>query len=207
MTEARTKLAEALRIGESELARHLAELDRICRRRQHSDWFAPLPEGTALLRLVPDREAAQTLAAAFGQTTWPGSFGETPYDQVMVLIRCALDGLALKAGATPAEKNLHLIFLGAYALPAARVRWGLSQHDLSQRYPRLLRAMQHGALLSAGEAEAALSLLLRRHPAERAKTPPSSEAVAHFGGNLKVVHAARRWQQRFASTTRLSKAA
>jgi hypothetical protein len=56
-------------------------------------------------------------------------------------------------------------------------------HDLSKRYPRLLRAMKWVAVLSDGEALACL----RDYKAGLAY---SGEAVNHFGGTKKVIERA-----------------
>lgn len=159
------------------------------------------------LQLVPGRSAAEALLQAHGATCWPGSFGESPYEHSAGVLRHALSGFALPPRSTNAEREMHLAFLKAYALPTAVARWELDRDALWGRYPRLLRAMQHGALLTPREAEGAVYILLHTNPTARQRSCASSEAVSHFGGNVAAVRAARRWRARFASTARLALAA
>lgn len=159
------------------------------------------------LRLVPDRAMAKEVMACYAITTWPASFGEAPYQYAARVLRLALDGLALPPRSTNFERALHVAFLEAYALPSALARWKLDRDGLALRYPRLLRAMQHGALLTPREAEGAVYILLHTHPAARERSCGSSEAVSHFGGNVAAVRAARRWRARFASTAGVALAA
>lgn len=160
---------------------------------------------SALAGFIPGRAEARELLQAFGKTTWPAAYGQSPYDDVMEVIRCAVAGVALKSGSTPAQRALHGRWLPVYALPAATVRWNLDDDGRRQRYPRLLRAMEHAALLSPGEADSVLRILLRTNPYVRSHSSPSCEAAAHFGGNLKVVRAARLWRSRFASTVKVGR--
>lgn len=159
------------------------------------------------LRLVPTRADAQALLTAHGATSWPGSFGESPYEHAAAVLRHALAGHALPPRSTNAEREMHLAFLKAYALPTCVARWDLDRDALWGRYPRLLRSMQNGALLTQREAEGAVYILLHTNPAARQRSCASSEAVSHFGGNVAAVRAARRWRARFASTARLAMAA
>lgn len=159
------------------------------------------------LRLVRGRADALQLLHAYGSTTWPGSFGESPYEHAAGVLRHALTGVALPPRSTNAERDMHAAFLKAYALPTAVSRWELDRDALWGRYPRLLRAMQHGALLTQREAEGAVYILLHTNPVARQRSCASSEAVSHFGGNVAAVRAARRWRARFASTARLALAA
>ncbi len=169
-----------------------------------SSAFRDVPQrqerATALLQLVPDRAAAMEIVQAAGKTTWPSSYGQSPYDEVLTVIRCAISGVALPSGSTGVQRELHGFYLETYALPSAKVRWHLDDAGRGQRYPRLLRSMQHCALLTAGEADSVLRVLLRTNPIGRGHSPASCEAAQHFGGNLKIVRASRRWRQRFVST-------
>lgn len=199
------QLTTKLQAMSGELAAALAAVDTDCLRSRFTDPVERIERATRLMKLVPHRAAALALSDAFGVTRWPTAYGESPYDNVMAVIRCALQGVALWEGCTAAQCALHVLCVDAYALPTARARLNLDDAGRRLRYPRLLRAMEHVALLSAGEADSALRVLLRTHPKGRGHAPASCEAVAHFGGsgaNLKVVHAARRWRQRFASTAR-----
>lgn len=162
---------------------------------------------TEFLRLVPARVDAQDVLQAHGATCWPGSFGESPYEHAVGVLRHVLNGVALPPRSTNAEREMHVAFLQAYALPTAVARWALDRDGLWGRYPRLLRAMQHGALLTPREAEGAVYILLHTNPAARQRSCASSEAVSHFGGNVAAVRAARRWRARFGSTARIALAA
>lgn len=187
------------------VAAMLAELSRQC----VAGHNAPEREAAIaeFLRLVPSRAEAQQLLQAHGATCWPGSCGESPFEYAAGVLRHALNGLALPPRSTNAEREMHVAFLKAYALPTCVARWELDRDGLWGRYPRLLRAMQHGALLTPREAEGAVYILLHTNPAARQRSCASSEAVSHFGGNVAAVRAARRWRARFASTARLAMAA
>lgn len=188
-----------------ELAALLASLSRYCvAAHAAGEREAAIAE---FLRLVPERGDAQLLLQAHGATAWPASFGESPYEHAAGVLRHALSGIALPPRSTNAERAMHVAFLKAYALPTAVSRWELDRDSLWGRYPRLLRAMQHGALLTQREAEGAVYILLHTNPAARQRSCASSEAVSHFGGNVAAVRAARRWRARFASTARLALAA
>lgn len=150
-----------------------------------------------LLRLVPTRADAQALLEAHGTTVWSGTYGESPYEHAAGLLRHALSGVALPPRSSNAERDMHESMLCAYALPTAVMRWELDRELLTARYPRLLRAMQLGALLTTREAQGAVYILLHTHPLARHRSCPSSEAVDHFGGNVAAVRSARRWRARF----------
>ena len=198
------QLTMQLQAMAGELAAALAAVDTDCLRSRFTEPVERLERTTRLMKLVPDRATALALSDAFGRTRWPAAYGESPYDHVMCVIRCALQGVALLEGSTAAQRALHAMCVEAFALPCARARLNLDDAGRRRRYPRLLRAMEHAALLTTGEADSALRGLLRTHPLGRGHAPASCEAVAHFGGNLKVVRAARRWRQRFASTARVA---
>lgn len=159
------------------------------------------------LRLVPTRTDALALLTAHGATSWPVTFGESPYEHSAGVLRHSLAGHALPPRSTNVEREMHVAFLKAYALPTCVARWDLDRDALWGRYPRLLRAMQHGALLTQREAEGAVYILLHTNPDARQRSCASSEAVSHFGGNVAAVRAARRWRARFASTARFALAA
>lgn len=185
-----------------DITRLLTRLDRLC------DAYAEqtaLNEGVAtLLQVVPDRADAVLLVRAAQRVPWPQQWGPVPYRRAAEALQVAVDGAALPPGASAGQRGLHTLLLDAYALPAARARLKLDAEGMRQRYPRLLRAMQHAALLTTGEAEATLRVLLRTHPLARDRCAPSCEATAHFGGNIKVVRKARVVRQRFPSARMLT---
>jgi hypothetical protein len=152
-------------------------LDRVCER---------------LLRLVRGRADASHLLAGCDVTTASAEF--------ISVLRCAVEGHAMTPGATRSQRHVHKRLLVAYGPPAARARVGLAMDHLERRYPRLLRAMRDAAILSQGEAQSALYMLLQAHPTVRRSCCASCEAVAHFGGNLAVVRAAIRRRRLFPST-------
>jgi len=158
----------------------------------------------ALLDMLGDTDQVRAVSQAVGNTRWPGAYGESPYDDLMTVLRCASRGEPLPCGATRVMQELHQMCFDRFAPPAARSRWAMDERQRQARFPRLLRAMQHGALLTVGEADATLRVLLGTHPHGRGHAPASCEAVAHFGGCLKVVRAARRWRLRFLTTSRRS---
>ena len=155
---------------------------------------------SGLLQLVVDRQAAQQLLADHGALRWPGAMGQSPYADFTYVLRCTVDGHFLMPGATRSQRYLHARLASVYGPPAAKARLQLGMGDLERRYPRLLRAMRDAAILSHGEAQSALFLLLQAHPSSRRSTCASCEAVAHFGGNLAVVRAAIRRRRLFPST-------
>lgn len=189
------------------LALLLAEVNRDCLRSA----FDKSPERQAraqqLFELLGDRDEIRAMLAGLGRTTWPSSYGQTPYDEIATVLRCAIQGAAMPGGSTQGMRALHNLAVERFAPESARKRWFLDEAGRSKRYPRLLRAMQHAALLTSGEADSALRVLLRTNPQLRSHSSPSCEAVAHYGGNLAAVRAARRWRHRFASTSRLPLAA
>ena len=191
-------LQEQLQGGSGELALLLAALSRYC---VNSHACADAPEAiVAFMQRVPDRLAAWAVVHAHGKTSWPASYGDSPYAAAIAVMRVALAGAALPPRSSTGERALHEVFIGAYALPTAARRWQLDRQGLRGRYPRLLRSMEQGALLTRSEAESALYQLLHTHPDARERSLPGCEAVAHFGGNVAAVRAARRWRHRFAST-------
>lgn len=131
-----------------------------------------------LLQLVPDRAAAEQLLAAQPAVGWSAA-NQSPYAGFIPVLRCILDGHGLMPGATRSQRHLHQRLAGAYGPPAAVARLRLCMENLEQRYPRLLRAMRDAAILSHGEAQSALYLLLQVHPSARLTSSASCEAVAH----------------------------
>jgi len=113
-----------------------------------------------------------------------------------------VEGHAPMRGSSKWHRVVHDQLLRRYALPSAILRWDMDRDELVRRYPRLLRAMRDAAILTRTEAEAALLQLLRTYPSQRAQSLPASEAVSHFGGNLKVVRVAIRRRRMFPSTAR-----
>jgi hypothetical protein len=201
------KLFAELQHCRGPLGEALVAINRDCLSSAFRDAPQRQERAEALLLLIRDRASAIDLLETMGKTTWPTSYGQSPYDEILTVIRCAVAGVALTSGSTADQRALHGIYLDAFALPSARLRWQLDDEGRRRRYPRLLRAMQHGALLTPGEADSVLRVLLRTNPIGRSHSPASCEASQHFGGNLKVVRAARLWRQRFASTVRMPLAA
>jgi len=196
-----------LQACEGELASLLATVNRDCL----GSVFDKSPERQAravqLFNLLGDRGQVLNLLAALRGLSWPSSYGQSPYDEVATVLRCASQGVALPGGSTPVMRALHNLAIEHFAPASARARWNLDESGRARRYRRLLRAMQHAALLTPGEADSALRVLLRTNPMGRGHSSPSCEAVQHYGGNIATVRAARRWRRRFASTSRLPLAA
>lgn len=158
-----------------------------------------------LLALIVDREAGLKLFKALGSLSWPGTYGQSPWDEVYSVLSAAIQGHPVSKYHGQLARILQSDLVERVALPSAKYRLALDEAGRSKRYPRLLEAMRHGAMLTHGEADAALRMLLRACPCERGNTIASSEAVANFGGNLRVVHQARRWRKMFPE--RVTKAA
>lgn len=200
-----TELPESASIGAEDvgdITRLMIRLEKQC---DGGAEQTALSEGVAtLLQVVPDRADAVLLVRAAQRVRWPQQWGPVPYRRAAEALQAAVDGTALPPGANAGQRALHTLLLDAYALPAARARLNLDAQSMRQRYPRLLRAMRHAALLTTGEAEATLRVLLRTHPVARDRCAPSCEATAHFGGNLKVVRRARVVRQRFPSARMLT---
>jgi hypothetical protein len=133
------------------------------------------------------RMRAQTLIAAHGQTSWPGSYGQSPYAEVFGVVRHVLAGHMLPRTASKTERSLHRALFEQLAPPAAISRFKLDEAGRTKRYKRLLFGMREAAILSRTEADAVLRQLLGAHPADRASLIPCSEAVAHFGGTKRVL--------------------
>lgn len=149
------------------------------------------------LAVVADRKSGLELHAALGSLRWPGTYGSSPWEELFSVLRAAIHGHAASKDFGRISRILHQDLIERLALPSAVKRLSLDEAGRKKRYPRLLEAMRQGALLTHGEADAALRMLLNACPGERARTCPSSEAVDHFGGNLRVVHQARRWRHLF----------
>ncbi len=192
---------------EGELASLLAEVNRDCLVSAFNKSPDRQARAAQLFNLLGDRAEVLTLLAALGGLCWPSSYGQSPYDEVATVLRCASQGVALPSGSTPVMRELHDLAIERFAPASARVRWNLDESGRARRYRRLLRAMQHAALLTPGEADSALRVLLRTNPIWRGHSSASCEAVQHYGGNIATVRAARRWRRRFASTSRLPLAA
>lgn len=199
--------ARQLGAREGALATLLADVNRDCL----GSVFDKSPErqqrAAQLFDMLANRDQVLQLLRALGGLTWPASYGQSPYEEVATVLRCAAQGHALPSGSTPVMRALHNLAIEQFAPASARARWSLDEAGRAHRYRRLLRAMQHAALLTPGEADSALRVLLRTNPMRRGDSPASCEAVHHYGGNIATVRAARRWRRRFASTTRLPLAA
>lgn len=185
----------------------LREINGYCARSGRLETAAGATTRVAqLLDLLATREGALAFLAAHAQTRWPISYGQSPYDDIANVIRSAVRGVQLPRGATATMREIHASVLERLGPPAALARIHLDEGGRRRRYRRLLRAMQHAALLSPGEADSAVRVLLRYHPDDRHSSPASCEAVAHFGGNAAAVCAARRWRHRFAASRLLEAA-
>ncbi len=152
---------------------------------------------SALLAITCDRESALKLHSTLGSLRWPGSYGSSPWEELFSVLHSAVHGYAPSKNFGRLSRILHQDLIERIALPAAVNRLNLNEVGRKKRYSRLLEAMRQGALLTHGEADSALRMLLNACPGERAKTFASCEAVDHFGGNLRVVHQARRWRHLF----------
>lgn len=62
----------------------------------------------------------------------------------------------------------------------------MPREEIARRYPLLLRAMRHAAILSVGEAECALDMRINY------ASDYGPEAVDHFGGVQAVIRGAIR---------------
>jgi hypothetical protein len=189
-----------------ELARTLMNLNMDCQCSSLDREPERLKRANAAMKMLATRERVAAVIQAVQSARWNAPYGESPYDDVVTVLRRALAGSAMPSGSTGAMRALHDLCMAQFAQPAARVRWTLDDAGRRARYRRLLRAMVNGALLTSGEAEGALRILLRTHPEGRRHCAPAAEALAHFGGNLAAVHAARRWRRLFASTARAPRA-
>lgn len=174
------------------LAQGLLELNRMCLGTLVSE--DALAETLASARaLLGDRGRARLLLAAHGKTSWPGSYGQSPYGEIFALVALALAGQAMRRGCSGNERRLHAGLFDLLAPAAARARVELDASGRERRYARVLFGMREAAILTRGEADAALRQLLGAHPSEREQAFPACEAVANFGGNLRVLqHALRR---------------
>jgi hypothetical protein len=130
---------------------------------------------------------AQTLTAAHGQTSWPGSFGQSPYAEVFDVVQHVLAGHMLPRTASKTQRSLHRALFEQLAPPAAISRFKLDEAGRTKRYKRLLFGMREAAILTRTEADAVLRQLLGAHPRDRASLSPCCEAVAHFGGTMRVL--------------------
>lgn len=173
-------------------AKVLAELNRACLSGRWRDDEADHRLQQIARETLHSRAHAQTLLSAHGKTIWPGSFGQSPYGEIFALVRLALAGQMPLRGASNAERAIHTALFDFLAPPAAVKRVKLNNIGRAQRYARVLFAMRETAMLSYTEADATLRLLLNTHPGDRSVAQPSCEAVAHFGGNLRVLTEALR---------------
>ena len=153
------------------------------------------PDVAHLRSVCTDASVATSILKAHGRTAWPGSYGQSPYAEVMAVIRHALDGQRLPRGSSQVERDLYGLLVPAIALPAARSRYSQDNEDgRAQRYPRLLFTLREVSILTPTEADATLRTLMRAHPADRGSASSPAEAVAHACGPLKVLQ--RAWQRR-----------
>lgn len=197
-------LRKALVTCEGELAQLLRSLAALCRSNSDKLDEAVGAALAYLVAMVPTRKEALLLSEVHGSIAWAASYGQSPYGDFTYVLRSALQGTALLPGSSRWQRSVHQRLVRTYGQPAAQVRLDEGRDEQARRYPRLLRAMRDAAILSHGEAESCLSLLLATHPSQRHKAPGACEAVAHFGGNQAVVRAAIRRRKLFPSTRRLS---
>lgn len=173
--------------GKGSIAKALIDLNRALLRGSWCDVadehdFCELAKATFWSRMH-----AQTLTAAHGQTSWPGSYGQSPYAEVFAVMQHVLAGHMLPSTASKTERSLHRALFDLLAPPAAISRSKLDEAGRTKRYKRLLFGMRESAILTRTEADAVLRQLLGAHPADRASLIPCSEAVAHFGGTMRVL--------------------
>lgn len=197
-------LALSLQLMNTNLAHSLARLNSLCMRgcwprdnfEKDHDLMAKVEADRArLLQACANAAAAAQLLRAHSMTCWPATYGQSPYGELIVVIRHAIEGLALRRGSTQVERDLVDLLVPQLAPPAARNRYAHDdERGRARLYARLLYTMREVALLTHGEADAVLRTLLRLHPDNRASSPASSEAVAYSGGNLRVLQ--RAWQMR-----------
>lgn len=147
----------------------------------------------------------QELLQAHGKTRWPGSYGQSPYGEVFSVVHAARRGTLLPRPFASSERELYRHVLHHVGPAAARKRDLLAFDDMEARYPRLLASMRSVAMLTRTEAISALNMLLRTHVQDREQSTPTSDAIAHFGGNLKAVRQALLHRNR-ANAHRLSAA-
>lgn len=179
--------ANDLMVGRSSLAKSLGQLNRWCL----TGRWAPDVQAQqiqAVQTIFQNRDVGHLLMAAHGKTRWPAFFGQSPYGEVFALLNLAMAGLSYRREHNQIERTLHEAMFAHVAPAAALARAALNDKGRANRYPRLLDGMREVAILSHTEADAALRILLRMHPDDRSSAAPSSEAAAHFGGNLRIVH-------------------
>jgi hypothetical protein len=179
--------AALLENGRGSIAKALSDLNRALLRGSWSD-VADEHDACELAKATFwSRMHSQTLTAAHGQTSWPGSYGQSPYAEVFGVVRHVLAGHMLPCSASKTERSLHLALFEQLAPPAAISRFKLDEAGRTKRYKRLLFGMREAAILTRTEADAVLRQLLGAHPRDRASLTPSSEAVANFGGTMRVL--------------------
>lgn len=179
--------ARLLENGKGSIAKPLSDLNRALLQGSWCDvgdehHFCEIAKATFWSRFH-----AQMLTAAHGQTSWPGSYGQSPYAEVFGVVRHVLAGHMLPQTASITERSLHRALFEQLAPPAAISRFKLDEAGRTKRYKRLLFGMREAAILTRTEADAVLRQLLGAHPADRASLIPCSEAVAHFGGTMRVL--------------------
>lgn len=179
--------ARLLENGKGSIAKPLSDLNRALLQGSWCDvgdehHFCEIAKATFWSRFH-----AQMLTAAHGQTSWPGSYGQSPYAEVFGVVRHVLEGHMLPRTASKTERSLHRALFEQLAPPAAISRFKLDEAGRTKRYKRLLFGMREAAILTRTEADAALRQLLSAHPGDRASLIPCSEAVAHFGGTMRVL--------------------
>jgi len=184
---------------ESDLAVALLTADGVCRSNKRPDNEALQQSCAALLAAIPDRASLRLAMQAYGGIVYAATYGQSPYECIMSVLYSLLNGQALFKDPTRGMRYIYEHLFEVYAPPAARSRVRVDGNTVEQRYPRLLRAMRAAAILSHTEANATLLLLLRTAPRDRCHASPSCEAVAHFGGAMKVVRAAKRYRRLFPS--------
>lgn len=169
------------------IAKALSDLNRYCLRSSWADVADERDYCDLACATLRNRHHAQTLLAAHGKTSWPGSFGQSPYAEVFALVRLALAGQMPPRTATRVERSLHRALFDQLAPPAAASRAKLDEAGRSRRYRRILFGMREAAILTRTESDAVLRQLLNAHPGDRAELPPCCEAAANFGGTMRVL--------------------
>lgn len=154
-------------------------------------------------KIFSSPKRTQLLHDAHRKTRWPAFYGQSPYESVFAVVNAAGRGSLLLRPFKVSERALYRHVLHHIGPAAARKRDLLAFDDIEARYPRLMATMREVAMLTRTEASGVILMLLRTHPSDRASSTASSEAVAHYGGNLKVVRQALLHRNR-ANAHRLS---
>lgn len=145
----------------------------------------------AFHELVPSRKDAFALLKRMGQMSWPGSYGQSPWDSTYAALREVFWG----SRGFPCGQAMR----GAGFCMAQTYFWwfyapATDETSLERGYPRLLSRLRRFGLTHT-ESFALIRAMRARNLAGRERLS-SSEATNHCGGDLKVlreVFARRHW--------------